>query len=408
MKFLHISDLHFGKTMNELPLIKEDQPYWVKKFLETVDETEAEAVVIAGDVYDRSSPSADAVKLLDEMITSLAEKNVTVMMVAGNHDSGQKLSFASDILRKSGIYISGLLSEDSKEIPHVTLSDDYGKITFWLMPYIFPAVVNDILGTECKDYDSAFRKLLEHQNIDFSQRNVIVAHQNVTRNGIEAERGGSETMVAGVGGIEYTNFEKFEYTALGHIHAAQTVVKDNIRYAGSPLCYHFDETKFSKKGPVLVEVKEKGQAVQTEIIPIKPLHNVRVITDTYENIISSETCNQARGEYLKAVITDKKITPEITEELRTLAYSHGSIMLEIVSSYGRSEYSSEVTSQDYNPEKSLNELFSEFYAFQNHGAEPDDEDLEIISLIQEYMNTENADSLPDKIISLAEKQEGTE
>ena len=295
MKFLHISDLHFGKTMNELPLIKEDQPYWVKKFLETVDETEAEAVVIAGDVYDRSSPSADAVKLLDEMITSLAEKNVTVMMVAGNHDSGQKLSFASDILRKSGIYISGLLSEDSKEIPHVTLSDDYGKITFWLIPYIFPAVVNDILGTECKDYDSAFRKLLEHQNIDFSQRNVIIAHQNVTRNGIEAERGGSETMVAGVGGIEYTNFEKFEYTALGHIHAAQTVVKDNIRYAGSPLCYHFDETKFSKKGPVLVEVKEKGQAVQTEIIPIKPLHNVRVITDTYENIISSETCNQARG-----------------------------------------------------------------------------------------------------------------
>ena len=103
MKFLHISDLHFGKTMNELPLIKEEQPYWVKKFLETVDETEAEAVVIAGDVYDRSSPSADAVKLLDEMITSLAEKNVTVMMVAGNHDSGQKLSFASDILRKSGI-----------------------------------------------------------------------------------------------------------------------------------------------------------------------------------------------------------------------------------------------------------------------------------------------------------------
>lgn len=138
------------------------------------------------------------------------------------------------------------------------------------------------------------------------------------------------------------------------------------------------------------------------------MHNVRVITDTYENIIRSETCNQVRGEYLKTVITDKKITPEITEELRTLAYSHDSIMLEIVSSYGRSEYSSEVTSQDYNPEKSLNELFSEFYAFQNHGAEPDDEDLEIISLIQEYMNTENADSLPDKIISLAEKQEGTE
>lgn len=408
MKFLHIADLHFGKTMNELPLVKEDQPYWVEKFLETVDETGADAVVIAGDVYDRSSPSAEAVGLLDKMLTALSERNVIVMMVAGNHDSGQKLSFASDILKKNGIYISGLFSGDDKNIPCVTLEDKYGKITFWLMPYIFPAVVNDILGTECKDYNTACQKLLENQNIDFSQRNVMVAHQNVTRNGTEAQRGGSETMVAGVGGIEYTNFEKFEYTALGHIHASQKIVKDNIRYAGSPLCYHFDETKFSEKGPVLVEIKEKGQAVQTKVIPVQPLHNVRVITDTYENIISSETCNQVRGEYLKAVITDKKITPEITKELRTLAYSHGSIMLEIVSSCGRNEHYSEVTSQDYDPGKSLNELFIEFYAFQNQGAEPENEDLEIISLIQEYMNTENNDSLPDKIISLAEKQEDAE
>lgn len=406
MRFLHIADLHFGKSMNEVSLIEEDQPHWVEKFLEIVDETKSDAVVIAGDVYDRSSPSGDAVSLLDYMLTQLAERKIPVLMVAGNHDSGQKLSFAGDILKNNGIYISGVLSADKAEIPHVTLKDSFGDITFWLMPYIFPALVNEITGADYRDYDAACRGLIAAQDIDPGCRNVMVAHQNVVRNGAEAERGGSESMVAGVGGIEYTAFEKFEYTALGHIHAAQQVGSPCIRYAGSPLCYHFDETKFAQKGPVLVEINEKGTEIKTEIIPVEPLHNVRVLKGTFDEVTDQILNSEMKNEYLKAVITDRKLSPEISDSLRASALSRGSLVMEISSEAQSSSSGNGISASGIlTGKQSVSDLFREFFTDRKNGTEPDENDMDIISLVQEYADISDTDSISDRIIELAERQE---
>lgn len=405
MRFLHIADLHFGKIMNERSLVKEDQPFWKERFLETAESTKADAVVIAGDVYDRSTPSSEAVKLLDEMITELSERNIKVIMTAGNHDSGVRLGFAGDILKKSGVYISGVLSQKDGIIPHVTLEDKYGEITFWMMPYIFPSLVNEVLGTEFRDYDSACRALIEHQNIDFSKRNVMVAHQNVTRDGNEAERGGSESMIAGVGGIEYTAFENFEYTALGHIHAAQYIGRKNIRYAGSPLCYHFDEAKYQNKGPVLVEINAKGEEASVEVIPIAPLHRVRVLENTFDEIIRNELKNTEGNEYLKAVVTDRRLTPEMSDELRTVAVSNGSIMMETISSYGVKTENGQDMTGNINGKKSVTELFSLFYSQMKNGADPDEKDAGIVRTIFESPDEDSEDEISDRIIKLAERQE---
>lgn len=409
MKFLHISDLHFGKIMNEIPLIENDQPFWKDRFMEVVCKSKADAVVIAGDVYDRSNPSNEAVKLLDNFITELSEKNIPVFIVAGNHDSGQKLSFAESVLEKGNIYIAGV---PSAKVKHIELEDEYGTVTFWLVPYIFPQEVNYLL--DCKDihdYDTAFRRLLDAQNIDFSKRNVIVAHQNVTRNGAQAERGGSESMVAGVGGIEYTAFDGFEYAALGHIHRAQYVGRKCVRYAGSPLCYHFDESKFSDKGAVLVELKEKGEEPDITVIPIEPLHHVRIIRGTYQEIVEHEMNNTAHGEYLRAEITDKHPDSEMCSKLRSIAEMHGSIFMEIVPVIETNNMDISSAAKSASEKKSIQEMFYDLYAQVNNSALPDEKESELIEkLVNEMANTDiyekNAHlDIAEKLIAASKAQE---
>ena len=231
MKFLHLADLHFGKSIHGVSLLeKGDQKAWVDGFLEMVRSLRPDAVVAAGDIYDRSAPSGDAVALLDGMVTALAELEVPVMLVAGNHDSGQRLSFGGSLLARQNVHISGVLS---RQLAHVTLQDRDGPVTFWLMPYLFPALAAQVLEDESiRDYDAAVRRMLAAQDVDFSQRNVLVAHQNVTANGQEAVRGGSESMVGGVGQVDYTAFDGFDYVALGHIHSAYPVGREAVRYAG--------------------------------------------------------------------------------------------------------------------------------------------------------------------------------
>ena len=196
MKFLHIADLHLGKTLYGVSLIdNQDQPYWVEQFLKKAQELLPDAVLIAGDIYDRGAPSGEAVALLNRMLTGLEEMGIPILMAAGNHDSGKRLSFAGDILAKQGVYIAGMAE---REIAHVTIPerDGSGEVTFWLLPYLFPAIVAQTLSDDSiGDYESAMRKLLARQKIDFSGRNVLLAHQNVTAGGREAPRGGSESMV---------------------------------------------------------------------------------------------------------------------------------------------------------------------------------------------------------------------
>ncbi len=390
MKFLHISDLHFGKIIHGVSLLeKGDQPFWTERFLELAREEKPQAVLIAGDVYDRAVPSGEATQLFSRLLTELAAAGIPVLISAGNHDSAERLSFAADLLAHDRIYISRPLQQGA-ELTHVTLQDEYGPVTVWLMPYLFPSLVGRVLGREdIHDMETAVRSLLEAQGIDTTQRNVILAHQYVTENGQDPRRGGSESMVGGVGQIDYHVFDGFEYAALGHIHASYPVGRPGVRYAGSPLCYHFEETKQQKKGPILVTLGEKGREAETEVRLIPPLHPMREIRGPWEEIRDAETREERREEYLRVVLTDRKMLPEYYDYFKTLAESRGSILMAMTSEYEAVRGGLEGASLKQIREKPLEALFADFYAERHGGEGPEEQDLELLTALGEIVR--NAD-----------------
>lgn len=397
MKFLHLADLHFGKSIYGLSMLENgDQQAWVENFLALAEEVKTDAVAIAGDVYDRSSPSGEAVELLDHMLMELSWLGIETFVVAGNHDSGQRLSFASELLSKQHLHIAGVLPK-TKELNHVTLEDEHGAITFWLLPYVFPALVTQVLEDDSiHDYDTAVRKLLEAQNIDFSQRNVIIAHQNVTAAGEEAIRGGSESMVGGLGQIDYTAFDGFDYVALGHIHSAYHVGKTTVRYAGTPLCYHFEETKQAAKGPVLVTLNEKGTEPAIETLHISPLHPMREARGSFDELRRSELAAQTKNEYVRVVLTDQRASSEIYNFFQEVYQSRNSVLMEL-----RSEYN-EFTGVAGAPEaqavesKSTEELFADFYTERNGGEGPTNQELDLLQFAGEQLRHADISVRPDK------------
>ena len=395
MRFLHLADLHFGKSIYGTSLLENgDQGYWVDRFLELANKLRPDAVVVAGDVYDRSAPSGDAVQLLSRLLTGLSELSIPVMLTAGNHDSVQRLAFLSPLLRREGVHISGPLAE-SPALAHVTLTDEHGPVTFWLMPYVFPALVAQALGTEnLRDSGEAVRLLLSRQGIDFAGRNVLVAHQNVTANGAEAERGGSESMVGGVGQIDYTVFDGFDYVALGHIHAAYPVGRDTVRYAGSPLCYHFNETKQAAKGPVLVTLGAKSEPVKTETLVIPPLHPMRELRGAFEELRDAELANPRRGEYLRVVLTDRRVSPEIAVFFRELYKSRDSILMELCSDYQTAAGGAGMLSRGDVEEKSVEDLFADFYAERRGGETPTEEDATLLRFAGELLSRADVRAAP--------------
>lgn len=397
MKFLHLADLHLGKSLYGVSLIDNgDQIFWAERFLEKVKELEPDAIVIAGDVYDRSAPSGDAVMLLNHILTELEGMGVPVMLIAGNHDSGQRLSFAGSILAKQGIHIAGTVET---EISHVTIPEKGGggEVTFWLMPYLFPAMAAQKLEDDSiGDYGTAMRRLFKRQGIDFSKRNVLVAHQNVTANGREAERGGSESMAGGVGQMDYRVFDGFDYVALGHIHASCHVGRKEVRYAGSPLCYHFDETKQPTKGLLLVELGEKGSGAEIMPVPISPLHPMREIMGTREEILDEAEKGKAEKEYLKVVVTDARITPELAGTLRELFGRRGSLIMELVSSL-REFGTVSALPGNHSEAKAIEEYFVELYRERMAQAEPEEKDMEVFRLaagqVRDRQSAENREEM---------------
>lgn len=384
MRFLHLADLHFGKSLHGVSLLENgDQPCWVDRFLALAENIAPDAVVVAGDVYDRGNPSGEAVQLLDRMLTALARRGIPVMLVAGNHDSGRRLAFARELLARQDLHIAGFLS-DSPELTHVTLRDDHGPVTFWLLPYVFPAQVARLLGDETiRDYDTAVRRLLAMQPVDLSERNVLVAHQNVTAGGVEAVRGGSESMVGGVGQIDFTAFDGFDYVALGHIHAPYAVGRDTVRYAGSPLCYHFDETKQPPKGPLLVELGAKGSAVTVTSCLIPPLHPLREVRGPYEDLRAGELAGTAENEYIRVVLTDRRVTPEIGAFFRGLYEARHSLLMELVSEYSPFAGETAAPASAAVEELPVERLFASFYAGRMGGEAPDPLDAKLLTFAGE-------------------------
>ncbi|MBR2823897.1 MAG: exonuclease SbcCD subunit D [Clostridia bacterium] len=384
MRFLHLADLHLGKSIYGTSLIDSgDQQVWVERFLERARETKPDAVLVAGDVYDRSLPPGRAAQLLSRMVTELAGMGIPILLTAGNHDSVYHLSFLSPLLEARQVYISRPL-EQSAELVRVTLRDEYGPVTFWLMPYVYPAAAAQALeDEEIRDYDTAVRRLLAAQPVDFSGRNVIIAHQNVTFGGAEAERGGSESTVGGVGQVDYTAFDGFDYVALGHIHSSYSVGRETVRYAGSPLAYHFNETKQPAKGPLLVTLGAKGEKVDIERQEIEPLHRMREIRGSYADIQAQAAYHPRENEYLKIVLTDRRITPEISDYLHETARAHGSTLMELTSDFQSFTGDAVFTRTRDMRERPAEALFADFYRDRNNGVEAEEKDLELMALIGE-------------------------
>ena len=411
MKIIHLADLHLGKSIHGVSLLENgDQGYWVNQFLKLAEEKKPDAVVIAGDIYDRSAPSGDSVELLSRMLTGLSELGIAVMLVAGNHDSAQRLSFARPLLARQGLHISEPLFE-SDQLARVTLSDENGPVTFWLMPYVYPALISQALGDDSlRDYDTAVRVLLERQNVDYSLRNVLIAHQNVTAFGVEADRGGSESMIGGVGQIDYSCFDGFDYVALGHIHAASTVGRETVRYAGSPLCYHFNEIHQPGKGPVLVELGAKGAPVRIETLSIPPLHPMRELRGSVEELREAELTLPRENEYLRLILTDQRLSPEISSFFDELFRSRGSVLMDRCSEYDPFHENASTPAPSALEQKSIQELFGDFYSERSGGDLPDEKDLELLAYVGELALQADTHASPagteiEKILSYIAKQE---
>ena len=395
MRFLHLADLHFGKSIYGTSLLEnKDQEEWLSRFLALAGEIKPEAVLIAGDVYDRSAPSGDAVELLNRMLTRLSELRIPVLLCAGNHDSVQKLSFLNSLLSKQDLYISPPLTR-SPVLEHVTLQDDFGPVTFWLLPYAFPALIARALGEEkLRDGTDAVRELLSRQPLDKSGRNVLLTHLNVTAGGVEGLRGGSESMVGGAGQVDYRVFDDFDYVALGHIHAAYPVGRESVRYAGSPLCYHFNETRQPQKGPLLVELGAKGSPVSVQTLVIPPLHPMRELRGSFRELWDAELESPRRGEYLRVVLTDQRVSPEIAARFRELCDGRDSVLMELCSEYARQGVDGGGLSRNDMEEKSVEELFAEFYAERSGGVEPTEADRKLLGFAGELLRRAAPHSVP--------------
>ena len=412
MRFLHIADLHFGKVVHGVSMLEAgDQRVWAERFLALAETVKPDAVLIAGDVYDRSTPSGEAVKLLSGLIEGLAALGLPVLLVAGNHDSGERLAFARELLAKENVHIAGRLS---RRLEPVTLRDEFGPVRFWLLPYVYPALVGSVLEEELpRDYDAAVRRFLAEQSIDPGERNVLLAHQNVTAGGLEAERGGSEAMVGGVGQIDYRAFDAFDYAALGHIHAACPVGRESVRYAGSPLCYHFNETRQPRKGPLLVELGPKGTTPRIETLPIPPLHPMRELRGAFRELLDRELAQPAQGEYLRIVLTDQRVTPQAVTAFQTLAEGRGSVIMDWSSEYRAFQGPTAGPEAEAIREKPVEELFADFYRDRS-GEDPSEAALALLHEAGELLRSHPPEAkqrggvdpvLAEKLLNALLKQE---
>lgn len=298
MRFLHLADLHIGKRVNGFSMI-EDQKFVFEQVYNVIENEKIDGIIMAGDIYDKPVPSAEAVKLFDEMLTRLVSINLPIFVISGNHDSAERIGFGSDILSAAKVYMSRVYNGNLQKIE---LEDDYGKINVYLLPFIKPATVKNIYkDAEIKDYDDALECVLSQEKIDETKRNVIVSHQFVTG----AMRSESEEVsVGGLDNVSVENYEAFDYVALGHIHRAQQMGRESARYAGTLLKYSFSEEKHNKS-MTIVDLKEKGN-IEIKEIPVKPLHDLKTIKGKFSKITSEEFYKELKKEdYYRAVLTDE-------------------------------------------------------------------------------------------------------
>lgn len=355
MKLIHLSDLHIGKRVNEVSMI-EEQKYILARILEIVDAEAPEAVLISGDVYDKTTPSAEAVVVFDDFLWQLSRRKREVFIISGNHDSAERLAFGGRLMEGTGIHLSPVYDGN---ISPVTLFDAYGKVDFWLLPFVKPAHVKRFYPEQTiESYTDALRTAVENMGIDPSLRNVLLTHQFVTGS---ATCDSEEINVGGTDNVDAAVFENFDYVALGHIHGPQNIGTERIRYCGTPLKYSFSEAGH-KKSVTVVELGEKGSFC-LRTIPLNPLHDMREIRGSYNEVTARSFYeNTPTEDYLHIILTDEEDVPEAVARLRVI-YPN---LMKLSYDNTRTRSSAVIDGAVDVQKKSQLELFSELYEQQNN------------------------------------------
>lgn len=376
MKLVHLADLHLGKRVNGFSMM-EDQEYILNRILEIMEEEQPDGLLIAGDVYDKTIPPAEAVRRMDDFLTAVAAKHVPVFLISGNHDSAERVAFGHQLMQGSGIWISPVYDGT---IRHHTLEDRWGEVNIYLIPFLRPSVVRSFFpDVEIEDYTDALRTIIEDLQVDTSRRNVVLAHQFVTAAGALPETCDSEQLsVGGLDRVDGSVFSPFDYTALGHLHGPQRVGSETIRYAGSPLKYSFSELH-QKKSVTVAELRAKGE---TEIrqIPLQPRREMIELRGTFEEILEeARKKGEPQTDYYHMILTDET---DVVDALSRLREYYPNIML-LDYDNRRTRSQKEVEQLDRVEERTPGELFAALYEQQN-GQEMDSDRKEYLDgLIRE-------------------------
>lgn len=375
MKFFHLADLHIGKNVNGFSMLR-DQRHVLEQVLSAAERERPEGLLLAGDIYDRPVPSGEAVALFDWFLTELAALDIPCLAVAGNHDSGVRLSFAGQLLRKNGVYLAGTVTE---QLLHVPFQRDGVTAEVWLLPFLRPAEAAALFPEQdIRSYDDAVRAVLSRQPLQPETCNLLLAHQFVTQGGEEPERSDSEAIsVGGLDNVDSAAFAGFDYVALGHLHGPQQV-GERCHYAGSPLQYSFSELHH-QKGITVIQVEEEKRIMLSRI-PLAPLHPLREIRGPLEALLKPEIVTQGDPEdYLHVTLTDE-LEPE-NANARLRAVYPNLMRLDFDNSRTRQEGLRFGPEEGEEP-RSLPALFAEFYQRQN-GRE-----LEVLSqeLVEEVLD----------------------
>lgn len=362
MKFLHVADLHLGRRMGDMPLF-EDQKYVLNQIIDMAKKEEVTAVLVAGDVYQKASPQSEAMTLFNDFVTELTDAGILVFAISGNHDSDQRISYFSKLVKKSGVYVT---EKFEGTLQQITLEDEHGEVVISMIPFVRPINVKRCFQDETiADYADAFHAILDHSSIDKNKRNLLIAHQFIT--GAELSDS-EERTVGGLDNIDGSLFDDFDYVALGHIHKAQKVGRDTLRYAGAPLKYSLSEANY-KKSVTLVDMKEKGN-VSVTLLPLKSLHDVRIIEGTLEEVLGMEYSE----DFVQVTLHDELVPPDARVSISTVFPN----MIKYMVVNSTTKMDIDILAKESIENKSVVDLFVDFFKLQNNDMEPTKEQMAVL------------------------------
>ena len=365
MRFLHTADLHLGKMLNDVAFL-DDQKIVLAQMIDIARQENVDAVLIAGDVYQKASPSAEAMAAFDAFISQLTALKIRVFIISGNHDSAQRISYFSALIKDAGVYVSEAFDGT---LQCVTLKDEYGDVHVHLLPFLRPSTVRRYLPeVKADSYQEAVEAVLSNTQVDEGARNVILCHQFITGAQISDSE---ERMIGGLDQISADVFSAFDYVALGHLHQPQRLTRDTLRYAGSPLKYSFSEVTH-KKSVTIIEMKEKGN-VAVKTVPLTPVRDMRLIEGKLEEILALPPSE----DYVWVTVTDEIVPPDAKLDIAMVFPNM--MKFSIVNS--RTKTDIDVLSTQEMETKDVMQLFRDFYRLQNNDQEPTDAHMDVLGAV---------------------------